>query len=246
MKKLNVALVGLSGVGREYLEAVVGDPRFNLLAVADTDCEFLRDTAKSTGAKAYDDHRSLVVETARDGLDMLLLAVEPFQSVELLPLAAKLGVYVFHKTPFARSYAEGKALAESFAGDPQRLIVSRCWRYEPAYQHLFSLDDSVGRVFLASARVQSSADGRVGWRGDRVRAGGGVLLNGAYEQVDMLVEFLGVPQEVLALCGFATVPGSARPYDTEDTAVVSMRFSDERIGSLVAARGTPNPGWNMT
>jgi len=246
VKKLNVALVGLGGVGQEYLEAVVGDLRFNLVAVADTDCELLRATAKSTGAREYNDHRSLVVETAHIGLDMLLLAVEPFQSVELLPLAANLGVCVFHKTPFARSYAEAKALVESFAQYPHHLIVSRCWRYEPAYQQLLSLDDSVGWVFLASAHVRSSAIGRTGWSGDRVLAGGGVLLNGAYEQVDMLVEFLGVPQEVLALCGFATVPGSVRPYDTEDTAVVSMRFSDDRVVSLAAARGTPDPGWNMT
>jgi len=91
-------------------------------------------------------------------------------------------------------------------------------------------------VYAATAEVRTTHDPRTGWRGDSERAGGGVLLNDAYGELDMLVDLLGIPQHVGAWCGYAAKPGAPRPYDTEDTSILSMQFGQGRIAGVCAHR----------
>ena len=91
-----------------------------------------------------------------------------------------------------------------------------------------------------------TADGSTGWRGDSLRAGGGILLNGAYQQVDMLVHLMGMPIFVDAQCCTAVAPGKACNYDTEDAAQLAMRFTGERIASLTASLTASEPFWKVT
>jgi predicted dehydrogenase len=245
LKQLKVAVIGLSGVGAEYLSAVQSDDQFALVAVADTDAGVLRRHTEGAPFCGYTDYRSLVVETARTGLDLLVTALEPFQSVDYLGLAAERGIAVFHKAPFARSVAEGERLVHKFDAAACPLVVSRPWQFEPAFSRLHRIDNLAGRVYAATAVVRTPDDS-TGWRGDSARAAAGVLLNGAYEQVDMLVHLMGVPEYVNAQCSMAVAPGKARSYDTEDAALVSMRFAGERIASIAASRNASEHTWGVT
>jgi predicted dehydrogenase len=62
----------------------------------------------------------------------------------------------------------------------------------------------------------------------------------------MLVHLLGVPEYVNAQCSAAVAPGRARSYDTEDAALVSMRFAGERIASIAASRNASEHTWCVT
>jgi predicted dehydrogenase len=172
----------------------------------------------------------------------LYVALEPFRSIEFVDLAAARGIGVFHKAPCARSVDEASQLARRFADGRCPLVVSRRWQFDPAYALLGCLSETAGDVYAATARVQT-ADAPVGWRGDSARAGGGVLLNGAYEVVDMLIRLLGSPETVYARCGLAGSPGSLRKYDTEDVAVMSLDFGSDRVAGLTAVRGETEPSW---
>lgn len=245
MKRLKVALIGLSGVGTEYLSAIQSDDQFTLLAVADTDAEVLRRQTEATSLRAYQDYRSLVVETAQSGLDLLFVALEPFQSIDYLELAAARGIGVFHKAPPARTVEEARRLVRWFDEGECPLVVSRPWQFDPAFDQLRHPEDSVGRIYAGSAAVRT-ADGSTGWRGDSLRAGSGVLLNGAYQQVDMLVHLMGMPIFVDAQCCTAVAPGKACNYDTEDAAQLAMRFTGERIAAVTASRNAAEPFWQVT
>ena len=237
MKPLKVGLLGLAGVGGEYLAALDLDERFDLVAVADTDLDLLRRHTEGQALRGYEDYRSLVVEAAQTEIDLLFAALEPFQSIDFVELAARHGIGVFHKAPPARTVGELQRLVEVFSAARCSLVVSRSWQAEPAYAGLSDLSTLTGHVYAATAEVQTNEDA-AGWRGDAVRAGGGVLLNGAYEQLDMLVALLGMPESVYAQCSMAVAPGAARKYDTEDAATVSLRFTRERIAGLTASRGS--------
>ena len=115
MKRLKVALIGLAGVGSDYLAAIRSSERFELVAVADSNPEVLRRRAEELPSRSYEDYRSLIVETAHNGLDLLFIALEPFQSIEFVELAAARGIGVFHKAPCARSVDEAGRLARRFA-----------------------------------------------------------------------------------------------------------------------------------
>lgn len=245
MKRLKVALMGLAGVGADYLAAIRSDEQFELAAVADTDPEVLRRHTDTVAAGVFEDYRSLIVETAHTGLDLLFVALEPFQSIEFVQMAAARGIGVFHKAPCARSVREAQRLVDQFAANERPLVVSRLWQFEPAYAALNRLVEFTGHVYAATVYVQT-ADTPVGWRGDSVQAGGGVLLNGAYEAVDMLIHLLGLPETVYAQCGVAVAPGAHRKYDTEDTAIVVLAFGHEQTACLTALRGVAEPSWRVT
>ena len=240
MTRLRVAQAGLAGAGTEYLSALQSDERFDLVAVADADPERLRRFAEDTSLRTYEDYRSLIVESVPTGLDVLFVALEPFQSVDLLEVAAEHRVGVFHKAPLARTLGEAQRLVDRFGAADCPLMVPRFWQTDPAFAGLNDLMKLAGRVYAATADAWT-VDEPAGWRGDSTRAGGGGLLNGAYEVVDMLVALLGGPESVYAQCSAAVSPGAPRKYDTEDTALVSLRFSEDRIGAVTAWRGAPEP-----
>ena len=245
MKRLKVALMGLSGVGAEYLATIESCEELHLTAVADTDPKLLQRHAESSGVRTYEDYRSLVVETARAGVDLLVVALQPFESIEYVEMAATQGIAVFHKAPFARHTREAQRLVRRFAEHRCPLVVSRTCQLEPAFAPLRDLCQGNEHVHAATAEVKTT-DSSAGWRGDATRAGGGVLLNGAYEVVDLLVAVFGMPETVYAQCANAGAPGTPRKYDTEDVAIMSLSFSKERIACVTAMRNAAESAWHVT
>ena len=241
--RLKVALMGLTGIGGEYLSAILADNQFDLIAAADHHSDGQR-RGKELGISIYEDYRSLILETARSGLDVLFVAVEPFRAIEHVELAASKGVSVYHQAPFARSVAEGRRLADRFRDDDCLLVASRPWRFDPAFARLNRLQENIGRVCAAWASV-AAVDTPEGWRGDRERAGGGVLLYGAYEVVDLLVDRLGLPESVHALSGMRIPPDAPRRYDTEDMIALSLDFGSGRLGAVTAVRGVSAGSWRV-
>jgi predicted dehydrogenase len=67
-------------------------------------------------------------------------------------------------------------------------------------------------------------------------AGGGVLLRDCYELIDQIVLNFGVPEKVYSLNTNMAPDKQQRLSITEDTAVVTMKFSDTLICNLLASR----------
>lgn len=245
MKPLRSALLGVTGEGANFLEAIRLDDQFDLVAVADCNATALRSFSDSATCKVFEDYRMLIVESARSGLDVLFVALEPFESVEFVELAAKHGVSVFHKSPPSRNTREARHLAERFAQKGATLVVARPWAFEPEFAVLNRLEQSTGRIHLCDVRVSTTKQAD-GWRGDSRRAGGGVLLNGAYEAIDLMTQKLGEPEVVYAQCGVAVSPESSPNYDTEDIALLTLQFSRRCIASVKAMRGCSEASWSVT
>ena len=96
MRRFRVALLGVTGVGEAYLAAISSDEQYELVAVGDVDRHVLARVSESCSAAVFDDYRSLIVETERDGIDHLFVALEPFESLEFVQMAADRGIGVFH------------------------------------------------------------------------------------------------------------------------------------------------------
>jgi predicted dehydrogenase len=240
MKPVRTAVMGLSAVGEAFVAAVVGDERFRLCAVGDPDALRLAAVRDREGVPGFGDFRSLIVEMAREGLDLLLVGAEPHESAELLPLAARHGVAVLHKAPFARTAGEARQIVAAFAAAARPLWVTRPLGFEKAYAALIEAD---APPFSATVSVRATARDLAGWRGDSKRAGGGVLLYDAYEQVDLLATIMGPVEQVVAMTAFAARGLTARAYDTEDAVVMAMHFAGGRIGAVSAVRGAVDADW---
>lgn len=245
MNPHTVALMGLGEEGVDCLSAIRSLEQLKLIAVGDSEAERLRRHTESLSLRTYEDYRSLILETSHAGLDVLIVSLEPFQSLEFVEMAASRGIAVFHKAPWARTVAEARRLIDLFAKRSCPLVVSRWWQFEPAFEPLADMAQQCGHVFAATASIHTN-DTSAGWRGDARRAGGGVLLNGAYEILDMLVHVMGMPESVYAQCGFGTEPGSARSYDTEDFAYLSLCLPHDRKASVVCSRGAAESDWRVS
>ncbi|HNQ24787.1 MAG TPA: Gfo/Idh/MocA family oxidoreductase [Phycisphaerae bacterium] len=238
MNRLRTALLGLSGAGADYLQALRADEQFELVAIGDPDVELLRRVVQGTGARGYEDLRSLIVEQSREPLQALVVALEPPASPELLLIAAQRGLPVFLKPPAARTFAELAKLTAGFAAAGCPLIVARPWSAEPAFALLREPGAGVGHLCHATAQIRVPLPPLAGWAGDAARAGGGVLLHGAYELIDLLVGTLGVPAQLWAQRSLAVPPGMPRSYDTEDAVVVGMVLPGGATAALSACRAS--------
>ena len=127
-------------------------------------------------------------------------------------------------------------LVERFETAGRPLVVARWWQHDPAMRN-HVLNGTITADAFAVSIVLATADRPAGWRADRGRAGGGVLLNGAYGHVDLLVHLLGTPESVYAQTHRLDFLPGASVYDTEDVAHVVLRFEGGRGAVLSAWRG---------
>ena len=237
MADVSVSLMGVSGAGEPLLRALLAEPRVRVTAVADRSADVLAEANGLGTYELFDDYRQLVVQSQ---CDLLMITAPPFAGNEYALLAAGRGAHVWRLPPLARGFEQAVGLVDAFQRADRMLLVGTAWRVDPRYQAMVSHLDELGGLFLARASVVSHLQDPLGWRGDSARAGGGVLLNQAYEAVDRIVALLGLPDEVVASATRLARTQTAQSYDTEDTASAMLRHP-KGVTGLIAASWLSQP-----
>lgn len=253
---LKSAILGLDEQGRFLLEATRGSDNFKIVAVADSDTNLSQQFGKLWNCASYDDHRQLITQNQ---LDCLFVGAPLHTCAEYLKMALKKKFNIFKLPPFARNYGEAAELAKLAQAEGVVFKVANLSRFaksslamrnfilqNPAEQFFFILAGAAGKKFTAEhaetaeAKIRinsaSSAVPAVKWRSDPVLSGGGVLLYDCWEIIDQIVLNFGVPQQVYCVAGSAAADSRQRQYLTEDSAVVTMKFSDMLCGTLFAGK----------
>ncbi|RME38200.1 MAG: gfo/Idh/MocA family oxidoreductase [Planctomycetota bacterium] len=243
MNRLRTALLGLADRGADYLDAVRADARLVLAAVGETQSAVRRRYEAELDVPFYEDHRSLVVETARKGLDLLIVTLPPHRTYEWLEPAVEAGVPVLMTPPPARTVSEARERIARMAAADRPFLLASCWRYEPFLRRIHDGAEWVGEPLQANVYI-ASAHAAGGWRGDLQRAGGGALLHDAYDMIDFLLERFGLPASVCARCGTTAEPGTVPNYDTEDAASMLLAFDRHRHAVLTVVRATAGFTWH--
>lgn len=242
---ITIAVVGLGESGQSIVNHVRERSGVRIAALCDVDGERTRRAADAIGAEAYTDHRSLFQDSRRHGIDAHFLALPVHPLVDALLTAGSNAAPVVVSPPFARSVVEARRIVDAFKNAGAACWAPRPWRDAAPLEALARAAVGPGSVFACRVDALFGAD-VAGWRGDRARAGGGVLLHGAYDAIDFLVAALGLPLSVHAELSFAPSQGSPRTYDTEDAAALTLRFPRDVVAGVWAARclGAP-PIWRV-
>lgn len=243
MEPLKVGLMGLGRGGRQLAGALLASSWCKLVAVSSVQSKRIEHFQEQhPGIAVHNDFRSLIVSSP---LDALFVAVPPFLRTTYLPMAAEKKIPVFTLLPAARRFDEALAFIEPFEAAGCPIVVSRAWGIEPA-MHPDALGiEQAGKFFLARASVTLCLEDNFDWRGDSQRAGGGVLLYGAYDLIDVLVQAMGMPSTVYAACAAISRPGTHFPYDTEDTAAVVCRYTNGAVATINASWTTGPSDWSI-
>ncbi len=237
---LPVAVIGAGAAGRCVLDALAASSLAEVVGVSDKDAKLASEVGAQTAIASYHDNRSLLAETKPAAV---FITTPPAGSTDLLAACADRGIHVFKELPLARNLNEGVAIVRLMEKANLKLAVGTQRRFATGYRRAADLRARLGQVFLARAHYMFNWGDELDWRGDKSSAGGGALLELGYHPLDLMIWMLGLPDEV-----YGTSRGGHRPeptgpdddaqpvYDTDDTAVAILRYSDGCVGNLVISR----------
>lgn len=236
-ESLTTAVLGLNEAGRRMLKAAAATGLFRVRAVADQDQQKAEKVAAEHECEAYTDYRQLVVQNQ---LDCLLVAAETHTCDEQIKAAIRRKFNVLKATPPARTFAETLEYVELAQAEKVQFAVANPGRFRAGNLQARDLitQGRLGPVFLIAASCTFGNADRPAWQIDPQVAGGGVLLHDGYQVLDQILWNFPLPEQVYALKTNHAPDKQQRLCLTEDTAVVSMRFSDAFMGSLVATRSS--------
>ncbi|GAB3453254.1 Gfo/Idh/MocA family oxidoreductase [Kineococcus endophyticus] len=235
---LNVAVLGCWHVhAKDYARSAAAHPDTTLVAAYDPDPSLGRPLAEDFGVELTDDLDALL---AREDVHGVTVTTETTAHTDVISRALAAGKHVFTEKLLAPTVEESERLVAQAADAGLALVVSLPRLYAGYTLAVRDLLDSgelgtltYGRVRLSHDGAVHGGDGTGGWLPDRFfdpgPAVGGALTDLGCHPVYLTQLFLGAdPQTVRAVYANAT------PRDVEDHAVVTVGYSDGRIGVVEA------------
>jgi predicted dehydrogenase len=234
-ESLTAAVLGLDQKGWLVLDAASQAGCFQIKAVADQDPQKAEKAATRYKCEAYTDYRQLIVGNE---LDCLLLATDTHAYGEHLKTAIKKKFNILKLAPPARNFEEVCEHVQMAESEGVRFAVANPARFNPSYitAHELILQGHIEHIYLITGYCSVAVTDRPSWYADPKLAGGGVLMHDCYPVIDQILWSFPVPQQVYALHTNAAPDKQQRLYLTEDTSVVSLRFTDALVGSIIATR----------
>jgi len=232
---LKTALLGLTEKGIGLLEAAAKSGYFQIQAVADRNTDLVKKTAEKYDCLPFDDYRQLIIQNQ---LDVLLVAAPIHTCIEHIKAAMEKKFNVLKLAPPARDFEETAELARIAKKQDVTLAVSNLLRFAPGFGALRDVLQGypAENIFLITVLCPIPEKISAPWQTDPNLAGGGILLHCCYEMIDQLVLSFSIPQQLYSLNTNLAGDKQQRHYLTEDTAVITMKFSDSLVANLIAGR----------
>ncbi len=233
--KLTTAVLGLNNKGQLLLEAVSKIDHFDILAVADKNTDLAKKTAQQYDCSYFDDYRQLVIQ---NNLDCLIVAAPIHTCDEYIRMAMKKKFNILKLAPPAKNFEHALELVRLADEQNIKFAVANPARFNHGFldfkKSLHQLQ--VEQIFLITAFCAACPRPDHSWMTDPKLAGGGVLLHDCYEIIDQIVWNFQMPQQIYSLNTNTAADRKQRLYLTEETAIVTMKFTDTLHANLIASR----------
>jgi predicted dehydrogenase len=239
-EKLRFGIYGYGKVAELHARALASLPDLELAAV----CGRNPGKREAFAARWKIHARASAAEMAeRDRVDAVIVATpHPLHGAHAVE-CSDAGVHVLVEKPMALSVEDCDAMiaAASSAGRALGVVSQRRWY--PAVRRVRAAIESgaLGRPILGQVETLGWRDEAYyrsdPWRGSWAGEGGGILVNQAPHQLDLLSWFMGPVVEVSAYWANLN-----HPYiEVEDTAVAALRFPGGALGSILVSN-SQKPG----
>ena len=240
MDKIKTGLIGYGKVAHTHALALSTLPESGFVAVCGRDLARAKSFASLYGVRAYDDVQEMI---ARAGIQAVVVTTPHPAHARLAIQAAQAGAHVLVEKPLAASLQDCDAIIVAAREAGVKLgVISQRRLYEPVKRVKAAIEaGKIGRPILGMVvmlgwrdRAYYTSDP---WRGTWDLEGGGVLVNQAPHQLDLLQLFMGPVDELFGYWGNLN-----HPYvEVEDTAVAVLRFQNGGLGSIVVSN-SQKPG----
>ena len=246
MREVKMGLVGTGMIGKKHIENFTagGILGARITAVCDRNASHRRwaHDALSGRVSLYDDFSDML----SSDIDAVLIATPHYAHPEMVTAALKHGKHVLVEKP-AGVYAKNvQTMNETARKSDTVFSILFPQRVSPVYREVKRYIDEkrlgkIRRIHYTATdwyRPQSYYD-QGDWRGTYGGEGGGVLLNQAPHQLDLLQWIFGMPQRVYARC----VGGKYHRIEVEDEVHALFAFDDSLLCTFIASTGE-YPGEN--
>ena len=239
MSKLRTAVIGGGKVGHFHAQILASLENSEFVAVAGRNLGKTQQFADCYGIKAYDDVATMVRE---EQIDVVCVCTpHPAHAAGAIP-AIENGAHVLIEKPLAASLEDCDAILEAAEkhGVQVGTVVQRRY-YAPCQRIRKAIDEGklgtpvLGSVHMLSWRDQAYYESDP-WRGSWDGEGGGVLVNQAPHQLDLLLWYLGEVEEVYGIW-----KNLNHPYiEVDDTAVATVKFRNGGVATITVSN-SQNP-----
>lgn len=239
MERVRVGIIGCGKVAHMHAQALKNVPEAVFTCVFSRNADKAKAFAEEYGVKAYSDIDEMLGGKAAEAV--IVCTPHP-NHAETAVKAARAGIHVLVEKPLASSLEDCDAMIRA-ARENNVTLGTVCQRrfYTPVRRVRSAIDEGkIGNPILGTVNMLGWRDEAYyrsdPWRGTWKGEGGGVLVNQAPHQIDLLQWFMGPVDE---LFGFWS--NLNHPYiEVEDTAVAVIKFKNGGIGNIIVTNSV-NP-----
>lgn len=237
---IRTGIVGLGKVAHLHAQALVNLPDSDFRAVRSRSLEKAKAFADQYKVKAYHDISKMVKD---EMLDLVIICTPHPNHLEPTAEALQAGAHVLVEKPLASSIQDCDAMIKVAKEQNRKLgVISQRRFYEPVKRVKEAISaGKIGKPVLGVVNMFGWRDEKYyqsdPWRGSWKHEGGGVLVNQAPHQLDVLLWLMGDIDEL-----YGSWANLNHPYiEVEDTAIAVIRFKNGGLGNI-AVSNSQRPG----
>lgn len=229
---INYAIVGCGHIARKHAEAITNAYGANLVAVCDTIPERMEEYVEKYGVKAYTDLDELLKD---DEVHVVNICTPSGYHAPIAQKIAGAKKHVVVEKPISLTLEDADAMITACRENNVKLSVVHPNRFRPIMQLVKGLMDEgkLGKLSHANATVRWNRNqeyyDQAPWRGTKA-LDGGVLMNQAIHNLDLMVWLVGDIEEV-----FSMDATRLRNIEAEDVSTGVVRFKSGALGVVEAA-----------
>jgi len=230
-RELGIGIIGCGRISGIHTSVVSELPGMRVAAVCDIVGEKARNYANRFGCEFYTDYRELIQSKNVDVVD---ICTPTHLHAEMAIAAAESCKCVICEKPMALSISDADVMIKTCDENGVKLFVVKQNRYNPPIVKLKEAIDEgrFGKIFYGNTTIfwhrdQDYYDNNE-WFRDRNK-GGGVLINQASHNIDMLRWLMGPVESV-----YAKIDTQTHKIDTEDIGLVMVKFKNGSWGTVEA------------
>lgn len=239
-KQLKTALVGVGKVTDMHARALAKLEESSFTAVCSRSREKAQAFASKYKVKAHTDVAEMV---SSEKIDVVIICTPHPNHREPTIAALEAGAHVLIEKPLASSLEDCDAMIEASKRCKKQIgvVCQRRW-YLPAMRVKEAIDAGrIGKPVFGTVNMLGWRDEAYyksdPWRGTWKGEGGGVLVNQAPHQLDMLYWFMGEIEECYGLWSNLN-----HPYiEVEDTANAILKFKNGAVANIIVSN-SQKPG----
>ena len=240
-KQLKVGIAGFGVVGKRRFQEIENN-KF-LINSAVCDINFSGSGTLPNGVMYYDTYKHLLKDEA---LDILFISLPNYLAPEVTIAALEKGLHVFCEKPPAADMKGMEKIREAHLKYPNlKVKFGFNHRYHDSVQLALKLikEQKYGNIInirgiYGKSHIINPNDPEITWRSEKIKTGGGILLDQGIHMVDLIRLFSG---EYDIIHSF--INNNFWNYDVEDNAYVLMKNSQSGTIAMLHSTATE---WSHT